>query len=275
MAARIMALRRVARIPLLLFLSCTLLHPSLCWTVRPIRLTTRSRLQSSQQEQLVLEAAANFTLQRNPNLGRKSLGVDYGLMRTGIAVSVGYRPTPLAILPPEHLTIKIIQYARSQAVEQIVLGWPIFQNGTVAPQAELTLEFGKSLQASIYRTLGDIPVLLCDERYTSQAAEARRTANGRHGKAFASSLDAEAACILLEAYYDGDSAQQVQAIVLENKEDCLREFRQRQQEQQTVLSIQSSRPSRQERIQAALEQVDTGVTSQNTKKKKKKRRKKR
>lgn len=219
-----------------------------------------------------MEAAANFTLDRSPNLGKKSLGIDYGTIRTGVAVSVGFSPRPLAILPRDGLIDKITNYARSHQVEQIILGWPIFQNGTIAPQAELTLEFGKTLQTSIYKTLGNVPVLLCDERYTSQAADARRQTGS---KGFAQSLDAESACILLEAYFNDGH---VHPIELEGsqREDCLREFQQKLQRQQLKpSSIQTSRPSREERIKAAALVEEESTEASSTKKKKKKRRKKR
>ena len=45
----------------------------------------------------IIQAAAQLTTSTSSLLGTKSIGVDYGLVRTGIAVSNGYNPQPLSI----------------------------------------------------------------------------------------------------------------------------------------------------------------------------------
>ena len=48
------------------------------------------------------EAFAQQTRERNPLLGVKSIGVDYGLVRTGVAVTIGYNPEALDVIVTEN-----------------------------------------------------------------------------------------------------------------------------------------------------------------------------
>ena len=48
------------------------------------------------------EAFVQQTKKINPLLGIKSIGVDYGLVRTGLAVSIGYNPEALDVIITEH-----------------------------------------------------------------------------------------------------------------------------------------------------------------------------
>jgi RNase H-fold protein (predicted Holliday junction resolvase) len=82
----------------------------------------------------------------------RSIGVDYGLVRTGIAVTTsgGYSPRPLAILTgyvnnSASLSSRILDLALSERASDIVLGLPLHKNGTHSEQSNITRSFGRYL----------------------------------------------------------------------------------------------------------------------------------
>lgn len=144
----------------------------------------------------------------------RSIGVDYGLVRTGIAVtSGGYSPCPLAILSGyingTDLSTRIVDIVVSERATNVVLGLPLNKNGTASEQSELTRLFGKHLAMEIRKRCGHTTkVVLWDERYTSKEARSRIAAEamaryrripGRNE--LSGELDADCACIILENYY--------------------------------------------------------------------------
>ncbi|GKY94071.1 hypothetical protein MPSEU_000373600 [Mayamaea pseudoterrestris] len=191
------------------------------------------------QYQAVIDAAAASTQNSCTLIGIRTIGVDFGLVRTGIATSVGYQPTPLAILTDlnsTQLCERIVQYARSEQASQIVVGLPLHKNGTLAEQTNITLVFAAELMRYVVASLGaNLPVILWDERYTSKEAAARAHAD-HPGRSLYGTLDAEAACIILEHYYN-ENGQGALRIELDEstRRDCLKLFEQRLTEGATRL----------------------------------------
>jgi putative Holliday junction resolvase len=178
--------------------------------------------------QSLLDAAAAATHASYKLIGTRTLGVDFGLVRTGIATSVGYQPKPLAILTDLNTTQvcqQIVQYARAEQASQVIVGLPLHKNGTVAEQTNITLAFAEELTRSVLATLGPaVPVILWDERYTSKEAAAR--AHAKHpGRSLYGTLDAEAACIILEHYYN-ENGQGALLLELDDstRQNCLDKF---------------------------------------------------
>ncbi len=93
---------------------------------------------SSSQQPAVLPAEAFSTL--------RSIGVDYGLTRTGIAISTGgYRPRPLAVLSnlnTTELSSTVVNYVISEQATNIVFGLPLHKDGSDSEQSNITREFG-------------------------------------------------------------------------------------------------------------------------------------
>lgn len=96
------------------------------------------------------------------------LALDYGLQRTGIAVT-----DPLKIIAtaldtvPTRLVLEYLQrYCRNEAVEAIVLGMPRTLQNTDSPIAAQVRHFREELR----RVFPDIPVYEEDERLTSRMA---------------------------------------------------------------------------------------------------------
>ena len=206
--------------------------------------SNRSRREDQKRYDAELEEAfAQQTRERNPLLGVKSIGVDYGLVRTGVAVTIGYNPEALDVIITDHPLLKdyeveeqglseseveeeeerrleiqrskvaekVVELARRETVDRIVVGLPLHKNGTEAPQTALTRKFARDHLAILaLRTLGPgVSVYMCDERYTSKEAAARirsqTSQNGKNGNGdLYGLLDAESAKIILEQYYDDD-----------------------------------------------------------------------
>lgn len=121
----------------------------------------------------------------------KVLALDYGSARTGVAVSdpTGTVARPLEVVEraaTEEGIARVLELARREGVDRIVVGLPITLRGERGSQAEETERFLEALRAAT-----DLPVEGFDERFTTRLA--RRSA----GKA---PEDAVAAAHLLSSY---------------------------------------------------------------------------
>lgn len=121
----------------------------------------------------------------------KVLALDYGSARTGVAVSdpTGTVARPLEVVERAATgegIRRVLELARREEAERIVVGIPVTLRGERGAQAEETERFVEALRAA-----ATIPVEGFDERFTTKLA--RRTA----GKA---PEDAVAAAHLLTGY---------------------------------------------------------------------------
>jgi putative Holliday junction resolvase len=121
----------------------------------------------------------------------KVMALDYGSARTGVAVSdpTGLIARPLCVV--EHAgtdagLAELVRLVQEESPEQVVVGLPLTLRGTRGEQAQETELFAEKLRALL-----DVPVLLFDERFTTDLAQ--QTPSG-------SSLDARAAAHLLSGY---------------------------------------------------------------------------
>lgn len=234
----------------------------------------------------ILKAAAAVTLESCRLLGVKSIGVDYGLVRTGVAATVGYDPKPLAIISDLNSTQacqQIIQIVQAERASRIILGLPVHKNGTEAEQTTLTRIFASELSQMVLQKLGPkVPVYFWDERYTSKEAAARAHSRDPNRELWGQ-LDSEAACIILENYYldNGLGAEQV-PVPAEMLEHYTRLYE--EHESQAGQRLQSILDEREEKIrrrkevmerdrQLELEQSVNGSSPSKKKKRKKKREK--
>jgi putative holliday junction resolvase len=127
----------------------------------------------------------------------KVLALDYGSARTGVAVSdpTGTVARPLGVVEraaSEDGIARLVELAREQDVERIVVGLPITLRGEHGAQAEETDRFVELLRAAV-----DLPVESFDERFTTKLAEAGETR---------AEQDAVAAAHLLSSYLTWKSA---------------------------------------------------------------------
>lgn len=119
----------------------------------------------------------------------KILALDYGSARTGVAVSdpTGVVARPIGVVAKANIE-EIAAIVREQEVEEVVVGHPLTLRGERGEQARATERFVKALRAAI-----DVPVVLFDERFTTDLAQ--QTAS-------ATSEDARAAAHLLSSYLE-------------------------------------------------------------------------
>jgi putative Holliday junction resolvase len=127
----------------------------------------------------------------------KVLALDYGSARTGVAVSdpTGTVARPLGVVErasTEDGIARLVELAREEGVESIVVGLPVTLRGEHGAQAEETDRFVELLRAAV-----DLPVESFDERFTTKLAQADETR---------AEQDAVAAAHLLSSYLTWKSA---------------------------------------------------------------------
>ncbi len=141
-------------------------------------------------------------------LGKRALGVDYGLSRVGLAVSVGISPRPLARVETRDVCAAVeavVAAARENLADEIVLGLPLNASGGRGEQAERTLAFATQLARASPTTR----LLLVDERFTSQ--EADELLEGKPREERLAMRDSVAAAAILDRYFSerGEAAAEV------------------------------------------------------------------
>ena len=96
------------------------------------------------------------------------LAVDYGLKRTGLAVTDPLRiiATALDTVPTTDLLKYLTAYLQKETVDEFVVGMPktlMNEDSEIAPQVRAFIEVLK-------KTFPDKPIHLADERFTSRMA---------------------------------------------------------------------------------------------------------
>ncbi|WP_299709800.1 Holliday junction resolvase RuvX [uncultured Tenacibaculum sp.] len=128
------------------------------------------------------------------------LAIDYGLKRTGIAVTDELQiiASGLTTVPTETLIDFLKDYTSKENVSQFVIGKPKQMDNTDSESEELIIPFLKKLQKEI----PSIPVERVDERFTSKMAFQTMIDSGlkkkqRRNKAL---VDEISATIILQSY---------------------------------------------------------------------------
>ncbi len=127
------------------------------------------------------------------------MAIDYGDVRTGIAVS---DPTGLITgetfvitqWDPEKLADTVSAEAAARGVSTLVLGLPRNMDGTEGPRAEKSRALKALLEARGHT------VVLWDERRTTVDAHRILRENGKREKKHKATVDAVAAALILEGY---------------------------------------------------------------------------
>ncbi|WP_037290269.1 Holliday junction resolvase RuvX [Saccharibacillus sacchari] len=135
----------------------------------------------------------------------KLLGLDYGDRRIGVAVSdaFGWTAQGIEVIQrredDSHLQ-RIVELAKMNEAEEVVVGLPKNMNGTIGPRGELCIEFAESL-----RELLGLPVHLWDERLTTVSAERTLLEADVSRKKRKQVVDKIAAGLILQNYLDSKS----------------------------------------------------------------------
>mgnify|MGYP002032858124 FL=1 len=137
------------------------------------------------------------------------LSVDWGEARIGLALSdpTGTLASPLTTLHEKDKRAQIervVEVAKTQEVERIIVGIPYTLDGQEGSMARWARKYAEKLER-----VGGIEVVGVDERYTSVAADFALEAadGGRRRGRDKGDRDSAAAAILLQEYLDGGGAQ--------------------------------------------------------------------
>jgi len=127
----------------------------------------------------------------------KVMALDFGSARTGVAVSdpTGLIARPLCVVAraaTENGLNELVQLVDDEGAEQVVIGHPLTLRGERGEQARATERFAAALRALL-----EVPVVLFDERFTTDLAQQTPSDT---------SEDARAAAHLLSSYLAWSSA---------------------------------------------------------------------
>ena len=128
------------------------------------------------------------------------LAVDYGDTRTGLALCdknmLLASPAGLITEPGMNKTvIQIVEFAKQNKVDRVVVGLPKNMDGTEGARADLCRTFAQKVEEATGK-----PVKLWDERRTTVEAHNILSAHNYHGKKRKDTVDAVAASLILEGY---------------------------------------------------------------------------
>ena len=132
----------------------------------------------------------------------RTIGIDYGRARVGLAVSdpLGIFASPLETVPAAKIIDYLQKYALSETVERFVVGWPMNLNGAPAEAAADVEAFLKRLR----KAFPQVPVELEDERFTSVLAHRAMIDGGmkKSERRDKNSVDRISAAIILQSWLD-------------------------------------------------------------------------
>lgn len=133
----------------------------------------------------------------------RTLAVDYGDVRTGLAVSdltgtLAGEAWTVTQTNPEKMAQIIAEEAQRRQVGLIVVGRPLNMDGSAGPRAEKCEAFADMVRKSV-----DIEVVMWDERRTTVDALRILSDSGTKGKKQRSKVDAVAAALILEGWLNG------------------------------------------------------------------------
>ena len=127
------------------------------------------------------------------DFGEKRIGVETGETLLGSA-------HPLAVIRAESNADRLAEIARLVAEwqpERLVVGLPTHMDGTPHEMTRLAQQFGERLEKHF-----KLPVSYADERLSSMDAEARLRETGRNSKSAKPLLDAVAAQLILQTWFE-------------------------------------------------------------------------
>jgi len=127
------------------------------------------------------------------------IAVDYGDVRTGVAVSdlTGSIAGEVFVIEERdaaRLAARLVAEVQERGGETLVLGYPKNMDGTLGVRAEKSEALAELLRAA------GVAVVLWDERRTTVAAHNILSANNKRGKKRKQIVDAVAATLILEGY---------------------------------------------------------------------------
>lgn len=130
------------------------------------------------------------------------LAIDYGLKRTGIAVTDPLRiiATPLETIPTSGLFQFLTDYAQRETVDEFVVGMPKTLSNEDSEIAPTVRKFVENLKLKFPQN----PVHLADERFTSSMAMQAMIDGGmkKKDRQIKGNVDKISATIILQSFID-------------------------------------------------------------------------
>lgn len=130
------------------------------------------------------------------------LAIDYGLKRTGLAVTDPLRiiATPLDTVPTHQLLMFLKNYTGREGVDEFVIGMPrtlTNEDSAIAPHV-------RNFIAALKKALPGKPVYELDERFTSSMAQRAMIEGGMRKKdrQVKGNADKISATLILQSYID-------------------------------------------------------------------------
>ncbi len=142
------------------------------------------------------------TIEEIKNTKGRVMGVDFGEVRTGIAISDASRFLASGIGYIKegglHKTAeKIAEMVKEENVTAVVIGCPVNMNGTEGPRAERCRDLAREINA-----LTALPVAMMDERMTTMAASRFLNETNTRGAKRKTVIDTLSAQIILQNFID-------------------------------------------------------------------------
>lgn len=137
---------------------------------------------------------------------KRTLGVDFGDARTGLALSdlSGFLASGLGTIKSTSFkeTLALVaDAAKKNDVCLIVLGHPINMNGTLGPRSDKIKAFAEQLEEA-----SGIKVVLFDERLSTANAHVMLNMTGTRGQKRKQIIDEMSACLILQSYLDSPNS---------------------------------------------------------------------
>ena len=132
----------------------------------------------------------------------KILSVDYGDVRTGIAISDvrGILASPLCVIEQSYqpkLVDRIVQIVEENKIEKIVIGLPRNMDGSYGYRCDECRSLGDAIAEKI-----DVDIFYEDERLTTVMAHNVLSDNNVRGKKRKQTVDAVSAVMILQSFLD-------------------------------------------------------------------------
>lgn len=137
----------------------------------------------------------------------RTLGIDIGTKRVGVAVSEGLIASPVAIYDRAkgRAVREIADYLRRQEINKVVVGMPYREDGSRGETCDEVDHFCRRLQRRI-----QCDIIFYDEYLSSFEAKEKRFEGS--GKRTIGPVDALAAAVILQGYLESREKKAIQLV---------------------------------------------------------------
>ena len=140
----------------------------------------------------------------------RTLAIDYGLRRVGIAVTDSLKiiASPLTTVAPDELVTFLSDYMKKETVDQMVVGYPLKEDGS---PTDLTSSVDE-LIVTLRKSFPKIALYKQDERYTSRLAKRSMLESGSNKKSRRTKehIDQISATLILQSFMEGKNKKIMQ-----------------------------------------------------------------